>query len=274
MSEIAAVVFDWAGTVIDFGCLAPIRALQAAFSAEGVEITEAQARKDMGRAKRDHVVALMADEAVSAAWAGRFGAPPAAADIDRLYAALEPLMEAQAALHGELIPGAAELAAWLTGRGVKIGSSTGYTRQMMAAVLPRAAAQGYAPTVVVCAGETPVGRPSPLPMWKALTELGAYPAWRCVKIDDAVVGVEEGRAAGAWTIGLAVSGNGVGLGLDAWLALSDADRAARAAASEAPLRAAGADYVIGTIAEAKPVLLDIERRIAEGERPATLETPR
>jgi phosphonoacetaldehyde hydrolase len=267
MSEIAAVVFDWAGTMIDFGCLAPIRALQAAFAAEGVEITEAQARKDMGRAKRDHVAALMADDGVRRAWSRTFGAPPAASDIDRLYAALEPLMEAQAALHGELIPGAAELAAWLTAEGVKIGSSTGYTRQMMAAVLPRAAAQGYAPAAVVCAGETPVGRPSPLPMWKALVELGAYPAWRCVKVDDAVVGIEEGRAAGAWTIGVAVSGNGVGLGPDAWSALAPAERDILARTAEAALRAAGAHYVVGTVAEAKPVLLDVRRRIGRGERP-------
>jgi phosphonoacetaldehyde hydrolase len=267
MSEIAAVVFDWAGTVIDFGCLAPIRALQAAFAAEGVEITEAQARKDMGRAKRDHVAALMADGDVRAAWSATFGAPPTAGDADRLYAALEPLMEAQAALHSELIPGTSELITWLTGQGVKIGSSTGYTRQMMAAVLSRAAAQGYAPAVVVCAGETLEGRPSPLPMWKALTELGAYPAWRTVKIDDAVVGVEEGVAAGAWTIGLAVSGNGVGLGLDAWNALTPSMREIKARDSEAILRAAGADYVIETIADAKPVLIDVERRIARGERP-------
>jgi phosphonoacetaldehyde hydrolase len=268
MIEIAAVVFDWAGTMIDFGCLAPIRALQAAFAAEGVQVTEAQARKDMGRAKRDHVAAMMADDAVRAAWSTTFGAPPAADDIDRLYAALEPLMEEQAGLHGELIPGAADLAAWLAAQGVKVGSSTGYTRRMMAAVLPRAAAQGYAPTVVVCADDTLVGRPSPLPMWKALTELGAHPAWRCVKVDDAVVGIEEGRAAGAWTIGLAVSGNGVGLGPDAWRALSPSEREAMARASEAALREAGADYVIGTIAEAKPVLLEVERRIARGERPA------
>jgi phosphonoacetaldehyde hydrolase len=267
MSEIAAVVFDWAGTVIDFGCLAPIRALQAAFAARGVPVSEAQARKDMGRAKRDHVAALMADPAVGEAWSRRFGAPPAAADIDSLYAALEPLMAVEAAAHGELIPGAADLAAWLRDRGVKIGSSTGYTREMMANVIPAAAVQGYAPSVVVCAGETVVGRPSPLPMWKALVELGAFPAWRCVKVDDAVVGIEEGRAAGAWTIGVAVSGNGVGLGLDAWRSLGEPDRQKLRVASEAILRDAGADYAIATVAEAKDVLVEIERRIASGERP-------
>jgi phosphonoacetaldehyde hydrolase len=267
MSEIAAVIFDWAGTVIDFGCLAPVRALQAAFEAEGVAISESQARRDMGRAKRDHVAALLADAQVSRAWSARFGAAPIGADVDRLYAALEPLMQAEAAAHSTLIPGAAELVAWLSGQGVRIGSSTGYTREMMAGILPRAAAQGYAPAVVVCAGETVAGRPSPLPMWKALVELGAYPAWRCVKVDDAAVGIEEGKAAGAWTIGVSVSGNGVGLSLDAWSALAKAEQTALARTSEAVLLEAGADYVVATIADAADILTLIDRRIAAGERP-------
>jgi phosphonoacetaldehyde hydrolase len=106
MSEILAVVFDWAGTVIDFGCLAPVRALQAAFADHGVTISEAQARKDMGRAKLDHVAALLADPAVSQAWTASLGAPPAAADVHRVYATLEPLMLAQATAHSAMIPGA------------------------------------------------------------------------------------------------------------------------------------------------------------------------
>jgi phosphonoacetaldehyde hydrolase len=267
MSEIAAVVLDWAGTVIDFGCLAPIRALQAAFAEEGLPITAAQARKDMGRAKLDHVAALLGDRDVSAAWRARFGAAPGPEEVRLIYARLEPLMRTEAAAHSQLIAGAADLAAWLAAEGVKIGSSTGYTREMMAGILPRAAAQGYAPEVVVCAGETKEGRPSPLPMWQALTELAAYPAWRCVKIDDAAVGIEEGRAAGAWTIGVAVSGNGVGLSLEDWNALSDIDKARLKSAAESALWDVEPDYVISTIAEAKEIILEIDRRIGSGERP-------
>ena len=267
MSEIAAVVFDWAGTMIDFGCLAPVRALQSAFTAEGVAITQAQARKDMGRAKRDHVTALLLDPAVEAAWSAKFGKPPMKSDVERVYTALEPLMLEEAGRHTVLIPGAADVADWLRKRCIKIGSGTGYTRAMMEPILARAAAQGYAPDAVVCAGETKEGRPSPLPMWKALVELAAYPAWRCVKVDDAIVGIQEGRAAGAWTIGIAASGNSVGLSLEDWQALSESERHRRINSAEQELLDAGADYVIATIADARDVFVDIERRIAGGERP-------
>ena len=95
--------------------------------------------------------------------------------------------------------------------GVRIGSGTGYTREMMADILVSAAEQGYAPEIVVCAGETPSGRPAPLMTWKALIALDAWPARACIKVDDAPVGIEEGRLAGCWTVGLSASGNGMGL---------------------------------------------------------------
>ena len=123
------------------------------------------------------------------------------------------------------------------------------------------------PEVVVCAGETPSGRPAPLMAWKALIELDAWPAQACVKVDDATVGIEEGRLAGCWTIGLAASGNGVGLNLEDYLALAEPERARRVAASAGELKAAGADYVIDTIADLGHLLKIVAARIAAGERP-------
>ena len=264
---IKAVIFDWAGTMVDFGSMAPVEAMIDAFAAHGVAISEAEVRRDMGRAKREHVGAIMSDPVIAARWTAAKGAPPTEADGDMIHQSLEPLIAAAAVRLAELIPGAAAIAADLAGLGVKIGSGTGYTRQTMEGVLPRAAAQGYSPGVVVCSGETPSGRPAPFMTWKALIELNAWPAQACVKVDDATVGIEEGRLAGCWTIGVSASGNGVGLGLDAYRALTEPDRARRVAASAGLLKAAGADYVIDTIADVGPVLADIAARIAAGERP-------
>jgi phosphonoacetaldehyde hydrolase len=267
MSGVKAVVFDWAGTMVDFGCVAPVEALIAAFAAEGVAITAAEARRDMGRAKRDHVAALLANPRVAAAWAQVKQRPPAEVDVDRIYQALGPLMTEAAGRCSELIPGAAAVAAGLRARGVRVGSGTGYTREMMAGILPRAEAQGYAPEVVVCAGDTPSGRPSPLMVWQALIALDAWPARLCVKVDDAEVGIEEGRAAGCWTVGVAASGNGVGLSLAEYQALDEADRRYRVARAGKALSAAGAHLVIDTVAELPWALAEIEGRIAEGVTP-------
>jgi phosphonoacetaldehyde hydrolase len=258
---VKAVVLDWAGTVVDFGCMAPVRALVEVFAAEDFALTDAEARADMGKAKIDHLRAILAAPAVAARWAEAKGALPAEADVERLYARLVPAMQAAAARASRLIPGAAEAVAELKGMGVRIGSGTGYTRDMMAPILSNAAAQGYAPEVVVCAGETPSGRPSPFMTWKALIEMDVWPARACVKVDDAAVGIEEGKQAGCWTIGLAASGNGVGLDLDAFHALPDAERRQRIAKSAAELEAAGADYVVDDISQVPTIVRDIARRI-------------
>lgn len=266
-SPIQAVVFDWAGTMIDFGCRAPVVALREVFGEAGVDISEAEARADMGRAKRDHVRALLAMPRIAGLWKERHGAASTEGDVERLHDAVEPKMRAAARDCAKLIPGAAELAADLRGRGVKIGSTTGYTRPMMADILPLAAEQGYAPDVVVCAGETAQGRPSPLMMWKVLVDLGAWPARACVKVDDAAVGIGEGLEVGAWTVGLSASGNGVGLEQHVLAILPAAERAARIEASAKALRDAGAHYVVESVAGLGPVLADIEARIARGDSP-------
>jgi phosphonoacetaldehyde hydrolase len=265
---IKAVVFDWAGTMIDHGCRAPVIALRRVFEQAGVPLSDAEARADMGRAKRDHIRAILAMPRIAAAWGAHHAAAPSEADVSALHDAVEPVMRETARDCATLIPGAAELAAQLRGAGVKIGSCTGYTRPMMADILPLAAAQGYAPDAVVCSGETLAGRPSPLMLWKALVELGAWPAGACVKVDDATVGIGEGKAAGSWTVGVAASGNGVGLDHAALQALPGEERARRVATAAAELRAAGADYVIDSVADLWPVLELIAARIEAGERPA------
>jgi phosphonoacetaldehyde hydrolase len=265
---IKAVILDWAGTMIDHGCRAPVVALQRVFEQAGVPISEAEARADMGRAKRDHIRAILAAPRIAEAWQAAKGATATESDVTALHDAVEPMMRGAARDCAELIPGAADLAVTLREHGIKIASCTGYTRPMMADILPLAAEQGYSPDVVICSGETLEGRPSPLMLWKALVELGVWPAWACVKVDDATVGIGEGKAAGAWTVGLAASGNGVGLDHDALNALPAAERERLIINAARDLDAAGADYVIDSVADLWPIIETIALRIEAGDRPA------
>ena len=247
------VIFDWAGTMVDFGSEAPVKALIEAFGAEGVAIDAADARKDMGKAKRDHVRSLLMAPSVAAAWRDRHGRSADDGDIERIMVRLGPLMRDEATRASTLIPGARETFDQLRASGLRIASSTGYTREMMEPVLARAAAQGYVPEHVVCSGETPMGRPSPLMIYKACAELGVWPLSRVVKVDDAEVGIAEGNAAGAFTVGVA-SGNALGLSLEAFRALPASERAERVEAARQALLAAGADIAIDSVASLIPAL--------------------
>ena len=255
--QLKAVIFDWAGTMIDFGCRAPVLALCELFATAGVPVSEPEARTHMGMAKRDHIRALLGLPSVAAAWLSHHGAAATEADVDALFANVGQPMRNAASACSDLIPGAADIAARLRASGIAIGSCTGYTREMMPDILTRAAHQGYSPDNVVCAGETLQGRPSPLMVWKNMVDLGVWPAAACVKVDDAEVGIAEGLAAGVWTVGIAASGNGVGLSREALGALPATERAARIARARQALTDAGAHAVIDTIADLPLALAEL-----------------
>ncbi|MDQ0391838.1 phosphonoacetaldehyde hydrolase [Labrys monachus] len=267
MKHLKAVIFDWAGTVVDHGSLAPMGAFVDAFRQFGVDVTIAEARGPMGMAKRPHIAAIFALPRVAAAWQARHGRPATEADIDALYEVFVPRNIASAARHATLIPGAAETARGLRALGLKIGSTTGYTREIMAEILPVAARQGFEPDSLVCTGDTAQGRPTPLMIYRTLLDLGIWPAWHAVKVDDTEVGIAEGLNAGAWTIGVAVSGNVFGYSLEETQALPAHDfRRLRGEAAD-KLLAAGAHYVVDSVADLLPVIHAVEGRLARGERP-------
>ena len=140
-------------------------------------------------------------------------------------------------------------------------------RPIMERVLPLAAAQGYQPDNLVCAGDLADGRPTPLMMYRCFADLGVYPPSAVVKIDDTEAGILEGLAAGTWTVGVSISGNCVGLSAEEWAATPEEDQATLRAHAEAQLLGAGAHFVIDSIADLMPVLDEIETRMARGEAP-------
>jgi len=262
-----AVVFDWAGTTIDYGSRAPMGAFVEVFAQFKVELSIEEARRPMGLPKWDHIKALVSDPDIAARWQRTHGAAPTDSDVDRIYEVFVPLNTRVVTDYADLIPGTVETVADARKRGLKIGSTTGYTREIMEPLLPLARAQGYAPDNLVCAGDLASGRPTPLMMYKCFADLGVWPAQAVVKVDDTVPGIAEGLAAGCWTVGVAVSGNAVGLSREQLNALSETEREMRRALAMRELVLGGAHYVIDSIADLPPVLDVIEGRLARGERP-------
>lgn len=262
-----AVVLDWAGTVVDHGSRAPMGAFVRAFAECGVTISIADARGPMGLPKWDHIMAVGNLPHVAAAWEARHGHPFGPADADRIFAVFEPMIVAAVRDHAALIPGVIEAIAACRAAGLAIGSTTGYTRAIMQELLPLAAAQGYAPDCVVCAGDLAAGRPTPLMMYRCFADLGAFPPEAVVKVDDTAPGIAEGIAAGTWTVGVALTGNEAGLSAAELGALDEVARATLRARAAAVLRGAGAHWVIDSVADLPRLLPEIGTRLERGETP-------
>jgi phosphonoacetaldehyde hydrolase len=88
-----------------------------------------------------------------------------------------------------------------------------------------------------------------------------------VKIGDTSVDIGEGLNGGMWSVGVAVTGNEVGLTVAEYAALPAEERRRLAQVATDRLLAAGAHYVVDSLVDVIPVLDSIEARLAAGEKP-------
>lgn len=262
-----AVILDWAGTTVDHGSLAPIRVLQKIFADRGIEISEEEARRDMGILKKDHIRALLGIPRIAETWRNRYRRVPEEEDVEALFADFIPQQISCLAECSSVICGVSRAVKRLRDRGLKIGSTTGYTRPMLDVLLPHAAAQGYAPDCALCPDDVGAGRPLPWMIYESAVRMKVCPLEAVIKVGDTISDIEEGLNAGTWAIGVAQTGNMIGLTEDGWKALSEVERAERLQDARQKFLRAGAHYVIDTLADLDQVINKVEVRLNSGERP-------
>lgn len=265
--RVRAVILDWAGTTVDYGSMAPIRVLQKIFADRGIEITEQEARRDMGVLKKDHIRSLLHFERIAGEWKKRYHKAPGEDDVENLFADFLPQQMACLVECSTVISGVSRAVEQLRGRGLKIGSTTGYTRPLMEILLPHAAREGYVADCVLCPDDVGAGRPLPWMIYENAVRMKVHPLEAIIKIGDTISDIEEGLNAGCWAVGVALTGNMIGMTEQHWSALSQEEREVRLRDARRKLKDAGAHYTIDTLAEITPIVDGIEARLQAGERP-------
>ena len=262
-----AVLLDWAGTTMDYGCFAPAVAFVAVFKKYGVPISIEEARVPMGAHKRVHIQQISQMEGVARRWEELHGNKPTEQDVDKMFADFIPMQLEVLADYADLIPGTLETVAALRKQGLKIGSTTGYTGEMMDLLQKEAADRGYAPDVSCCATQVPAGRPEPWMCIQNAMDLQVYPMEAMVKVGDTLPDIWEGLNGNMWTIGLAKTGNEMGLTEAQIDALAPDVRQRKLQLAYDRMAMAGAHYVVDSIADILPCIEQINARLARGERP-------
>ena len=266
-SKLQAAILDWAGTVVDFGSFAPTQIFVEAFAEFDVPVSIEEARGPMGMGKWDHIRTLCDQPQITERYKKVFGRAPTDDDVTAIYQRFMPLQIAKIAEHSALIPGALHTIAALREQGIKIGSCSGYPAQVMAKVIELATINGYVADHVVATDEVPNGRPWPAQALANVIALGIEDVGACVKIDDTVPDILEGRRAGMWTVALVCSGNALGLSYEQYRAL-DTDRlSAERKRIHALFEGSHPHYLIDTISDLPDVITNINQRLANGEMP-------
>jgi phosphonoacetaldehyde hydrolase len=267
VNRVEAVILDWAGTTVDYGSLAPLKAVTELFVRRGLPLTDAEARRDMGIFKKDHIRNILSMGRVRAEWDKLTGKLPSEEDVEALFAEFIPLQFEVLEAHSGLIAGVQGLAHYLRSCGIKLGSTTGYTRPMLDVLLTAAKNQGYTPDLSYCPDDVGGGRPYPWMCLRIAMEFRLSSVSAAVKAGDTVSDIHEATNAGMWAVGIAATGNEIGLDAEGLAALSEQERTRRIEAARARLNQAGAHFVVDDASRLAPVLDEIDDRLKAGERP-------
>jgi phosphonoacetaldehyde hydrolase len=274
MNNIKAVILDWAGTSVDFGCMGPARVFVEIFKRWNIDISAEQARLPMGLAKKDHTRVLLEMPEITQQWLDLYGRYPKEKDVEEIYTLLTPVMNDIIKEFAIPIPGLLNFMEQVKGQGIKVGTTTGYMAGIMEKLVPEARKLGFVPDCIVSSTDVSEGRPAPYMCYLNAIKMNVFPLNQMVKIGDTVADIQEGLNAGMWTIGLTKSGNEVGI---SWEEINEADpEIVKISIDKASkkLRRAGAHFIVDGIWDCLPVLEDIDKRIALGEKPDGLTITR
>ncbi len=271
--NVGYVMLDCSGTTMDRYVDAPAIVFVEVFRNYGLEISMPEARAPMGLRKDLHIRAITQIPSVRERFMAKFKREPNQSDVDAMFADFVPTQLAllRKGNYHELLPGVGEVVKNMQKQGIKIGVTTGFTRDMLDLLLAGAAKQGFVPDTACAGNEVEMPRPTAYMVIKNLERLGVYNLQnamrRTVKVDDTVSGAGEGAPL-CWRVGVSKWSNYVADSWDAVRKMSTAELEARERASKEKLiKESGAHYVIDDLRDLPAVIADINQRLAAGENP-------
>ncbi len=244
------VIFDWAGTTVDYGSFAPVNAFELAFREMGLEPTIDEIRGPMGLLKRDHIKTMLNMPRLNEQWIQRYGSAPDGKAVEDIYKVFEKSLIQSLENFADPKPYTIETVAKLRGMGLYIGSTTGYTDKMMEVVKPKAAELGYKPDACYTPDAVDgMGRPYPYMIFKNMRRFRIASVDDVVKVGDTVSDIKEGKQAGVASLGVLEGSSVLGLTQAEYEALTLVEREVVLDRGREKLLQAGADDVLLNLGE-------------------------
>lgn len=261
MTKIKGIILDWAGTTVDFGCFAPVNVFIDIFKEAGITVTIEEAREPMGMLKRDHIQSMLEMPRIQQLWQHQYGKPHSEADIDNLYRQFETLLMKNLESFTDPLPHVIEVVDALRKKGYVIGSTTGYTKEMMKIVSSEAKTKGYMPDNIVTADDVSgFGRPYPYMIFENMRQLELQSVHEVIKIGDTLSDIKEALNSGVTAVGVIKGSSIIGLSESEWINLNNDDKKEIIEEAKQKFLAHGANYVLNDITELPLLLENIQEK--------------
>lgn len=261
MHKIEAVIFDWAGTTVDFGCFAPLEVFINIFKKKDIDVSIEEARKPMGMLKIDHIRTMLEMDNIEKQWTEKYNRKPNETDVEELYEAFETELMSSLKKYTDPIEHVVTTINKLKENGIKIGSTTGYTKEMMEVVTEEAKKKGYAPDYLATAEDVGgYGRPYPYMIFENIKQLGIPSIYEVIKVGDTVSDIKEAKNAGLISVGVVDGSSIMGLNEEEFNEMNDEDKNKHREKVKETFKEAGADYTILNLGELPKLIEDIEQK--------------
>ena len=259
--KIQAVIFDWAGTTIDYGCFAPVEAFISSFKKYGIELSIDEVRAPMGLPKKVHIKKIISGDRVEKLWVNLYGRFPEESDIDAIYLEFDTCLRDSVMNHVDIKPYTLQAVESLRRSGIKIGSTTGYTKETMDMILPEIKKNGYSPDCVLTPDNLPAGRPFPWMCYQNAINLNVFPMNSIIKVGDTASDIEEGVNSGCWTIGVVYGSSEMGLSLKDEMSIGEDKFKEKRETAVSTFISYGAHFVIDDLRELDEIIENINSLI-------------
>ena len=268
---VKGVIFDWAGTTIDYGCMAPVYVIQSLFKLKGVNVTNDQIRKDMGLLKIEHLRQIIKIPSVRLQIEAKEGAPLQDEKyLQSIFVSFETEIKKILPNFSDPVPNLPEVLSFLKKNQLLIGSTTGYTKEMMDIVTPIAKSKGYSPDFWITSSQVKNGRPYPWMIYHNAEALGFNELHKVIKVGDTASDIQEGINAGCWTVGILEGSSKVGLSLKERTQISPHELQILKDKAKSVYLKNKADFIIDSIKDLPETIELISHKIAGGDRPQNM----
>jgi phosphonoacetaldehyde hydrolase len=262
--KVQGIIMDWAGTTVDYGCMAPVHVFLDIFRSNGIEPTMEEVRAPMGLLKWDHIRTMLEMPRIGKLFEEGMGRPYTNSDVDRLHEEFEPKLLAILHRFAEPINHVVDVVNQLRRNGLKIGATTGYNDAMMKIVASKADENGYAPDYWLTPDSVNgKGRPYPYMIYTNIIHLDMGMPSQVIKVGDTASDMQEARNAGVWAVGVVKGSSVLGLTEEEVHAMEPNELRHRIEAAKQCLLDNGAHYVIEDMSHLPDIIEAVNERLRD-----------
>ncbi|MDO5388636.1 MAG: HAD hydrolase-like protein, partial [Clostridia bacterium] len=173
MRKIKAVILDWSGTLVDYGCMATEENYREIFQEYGIELTTKEIRTKMGIEKVDHIRSILESKRISELWLKNTGMEPNEGDVRELNRHFEYKIFEKVEKYSAPKEHVVKTLETLRDSGIKIGSTTSYSTEVMDFLTKLSAKNGIITDCWINSDQVKgQGRPNPFMIFKNMEKMG------------------------------------------------------------------------------------------------------